>query len=433
MPSTIPTTDQTVSLLALKAMLRDRTVLSALEVFNENLGNIFQITLPGFKPVMLAGPEAARFVLVTSRDDLRWRSEDDPVTALLRHGVLVEDGEMHDWLRRSMNPALHKSMMTRYVETMRCATDRVCRNWQDGDTRDMLIEMRRAALLILMETLFKVDFAPELQRLWQPVLKAIQFISPGLWVIWPGTPRPGYAAALRRLNDYLYRIIAVRRAAPGEPDDLLGMLIAIPEMTDDLIRDQLLTMLIAGHDTSTALLSWSLYLLGRHPEAMRRAHDEVDAVFGNDSPSLETLADLHYLDRVLHEALRLYPPIHLGSRRAAVDLEFQGYVIPAGTRVMYSIYLTHRQPAYWENPKQFDPERFTPENGRTRQPYVYLPFGGGPRNCIGALFGQVESKVVLARVLQLFDLTLARDNVHAHMGATLEPRPGVLMWVRRRK
>lgn len=432
MSLSVPTTNQEVSLLALKSLLRERSVLGALEVFHEQLGDIFQIILPGFKPVMLAGPEAARFVLVSSRDDLRWRSEGDPVTALLRHGVLVEDGERHDMLRRTMNPSLHKTMLSGYVETMWCATDRVTQTWADGERRDMLVEMRQIALLILMETLFKVDFAPELNRLWQPILKSIQYISPGWWVIWPGVPRPGYSRALRQLDDYLFQIIRARRAAAGEANDLLGLLVATPGMDDDLIRDQLLTMLIAGHDTSTALLSWALYLLGSHPETMQKAVEEACALPQNAPPSMEQIAGLHYLDQVVHEALRMYPPIHLGSRIAAQDLDFQGHIIPAGTRVMYSIYLTHRMKAHWDEPARFNPERFAPENNRRRAPYTYLPFGGGPRNCIGAMFGQVESKIVLARILQQYSLMLTQQRVHAHMGATLEPRPGVEMVVKRR-
>jgi cytochrome P450 len=296
----------------------------------------------------------------------------------------------------------------------------------------MLVEMRRAALLILMETLFKVDFAPDLQRLWQPILKAIQYISPGWWVFWRGTPRPGYQRVLHELDRYLYQIIQARRLAVGASDDLLGMLVTTPGMHDGLVRDQLLTMLIAGHDTSTALLSWSLYLLGKHPAALQKARDEVDAVLGAEVPTLEKVSELRYLDNVIHEALRLYPPIHLGARVAAHDIEFQGYPIPAGTRVMYSIYLTHRLKAYWDEPHCFRPERFTRENSRGREPYTYLPFGGGPRNCIGALFGQIETKTVLARVLQKMDLTLAHTRIHAHMGATLEPRPGVPMLVKHR-
>ncbi len=430
MAKSIPTPKGPTSLRALRALRREHSVLAALEVFNRELGDIFRFTLPGFKPVMLVGPEAARMVLVSSRDDLRWRNEADPVTLLLRHGVLVEDGDAHDRLRRTMNPALHKQMLNNYAAAMVRGTDQIVQQWRDDEPRDMLVEMRRVALLILMETLYRVDFSPELDRLWSAILKTLQFISPGLWILWPGIPRPGYERALRQMDDYLYQIIRLRRACLGETDDLLGGLIAAG-LDDDLIRDQLLTMLIAGHDTSTALLSWALYLLGQHPPAMSQAQNEVDSVLAGQTPTLEHAAHLHYLGQVIDEALRLYPPIHLGSRVAAVDLPFQGYTIPAGTRVMYSIYLTHRQPAYWDEPGAFRPERFAPGQPRP-QPYTYLPFGGGPRNCIGAAFAQVETKLVLARILQQVELAALPKPVYAHMGATLEPRPGVPMRVKRR-
>jgi cytochrome P450 len=234
------------------------------------------------------------------------------------------------------------------------------------------------------------------------------------------------------MDETLYRLIALRRKVGGGGQDLLGLLVSTPGMEDGLIRDQLLTMLIAGHDTSTALLGWALYLLGKHPEAMEKATAEADAVLGTDPPTIESVACLDYLEKVMLEALRLYPPIHLGQRRAAQDLEFQGYRIPAGQRVVYSIYLTHRMPLYWPEPARFDPERFSPENARQRPHYTYLPFGGGPRNCIGLAFAQVEVKVVLARLLQRFELRLEPRKIHPHMGATLEPRPGVWMTVRER-
>jgi cytochrome P450 len=209
----------------------------------------------------------------------------------------------------------------------------------------------------------------------------------------------------------------------------LGLLITAG-MDDDLIRDQLLTMLIAGHDTSTALLAWTLYLLGSHPHDLHRAQDEVNANLSIEPPAPKTVGQLEFLGRVIKESLRLYPPIHLGSRVAANDMEYQGFHIPVGERVIYSIYLTQRHKAYWPDPHRFDPERYI--SGARPVPYAWLGFGGGPRNCIGAGFGLVEAKVVLARLLQNFNLTLVEPHVHPHMGATLEPRPGVRMRVRHR-
>ena len=418
---------------ALRILLRERDVLSTLELFHRHLGDVFRITLPGFRPVVVAGPEANRCVLVTGREQLSWRPKGDPVTRLLRHGLLVEDGEGHDRLRRQMSPPLHKQRMAGYVESMCRRTDQVTATWRASGPYDMLDEMRRAALLILMDTLFGVDFTTDLPQLWSSLLRVLQYISPGAWLLWRNVPRPGYGGAIRQIDDYLYRIIAERRRNPRPTDDLLDQLVRAPWMTDALIRDQLLTMLIAGHDTSTALLAWTLYLLGKHPEAMERARAEVDNVLGGAEPTYEDVEALDYLERVIKESLRLYPPIHVGTRRTLSDLACRGYRLPAGERVLYSIYLTHRDPGQWDEAAVFRPDRFTTRRGRrTYRPYAYVPFGGGPRNCIGAMYGQVEAKVVLARLLQTMRLTLVERPVHAHMGATLEPRPGVLMRIERR-
>ena len=411
--------------------------MATLEIFHRRLGDVFRITLPGFNPVMMAGPEANRFVLVEARDSLSWRPTGDPVARLLRHGLLIEDGEWHDQLRQRMQPALHKQRVAEYVESMWRRTDQVTATWSEPGPLDMLDEMRRAALLILLDTLYGVDFTSEMDRLWKPVLDLLRYISPGLWLLWRNIPRPGYRRSIEAVDDYLYTIIQERRSSRhvgtnGEAD-LLDLLVATEWMSDGLVRDQLLTMLIAGHDTSTALLAWALYLLGKHPDAMARARAEVDEKLGAADPTFEGVEQLDYLDRVVSETLRLYPPIHVGTRRAQRDLAFDGYRLPAGDRILYSTYLTHRDPAQWERADQFVPDRFVARRGhRTHQPYAYVPFGGGPRNCIGAYYGQVEAKVVLARLLQTVELRLVKDDVHPHMGATLEPRPGVLMTVRRR-
>ncbi len=431
--STPPVPDGQTGLRALRAMIEQKSPLAALEVFHQALGDVFQINLPGFKPIVLVGPEANRFVLVDHRDELLWRSEQDPITKLLRQGLLVIDGEQHDALRRLMTPAFHRRMLARYVEAMGRYTDQVSAGWPENEPIDMLDQIRRIALLILVDTMFGVDFTPEMARLWPAVLRTLRYIGPGLWVIWPGMARPGYARALRQLDDYLYELIRLRRASQQtDADDLLGLLVGTPELGDNLVRDQLFTMLIAGHDTSTALLAWAIYLLGQYPDVAAQARTEVDRVLGQATPTLETMSRLTYLEQVVNETMRLYPPLHLGNRRPAVDLEFQGYRLPAGSRLMYSPFLTHRHPDYWPDPTRFDPERFSPAASQGRLPYSFVPFGGGPRICLGAAFAQIEAKVILARILQHFDLKLVQPKVHLHMGVTLEPRPGVIMQLRRR-
>jgi cytochrome P450 len=327
-----------------------------------------------------------------------------------------------------MEPATVRPVVNEHVADMVRYTDLILDSWGDGAKVDMLVEMRRIALLILMGTLFSTDFTAELDRLWKPILRAIKYISPGLWVIWPHIPRPGYKGPLRQLDDYLYLLIRRRRESISGHGDLLDRLID-GGLDDDLIRDQMLTMLIAGHDTSTALLSWALYLLGCYPSVLAQAQAEVDGVLGQRPPAVEDTGQMRYMDQIVKEALRLYPPIHVGNRMVPRDTEVSNYQLPANTRLMYSIYLTHRDPEQWPEPHSFKPERFDRSLRHGRPALAYVPFGGGPRNCIGATFAQVESKVVLARILQRFDLQLLDKNVRPYMGATLEPRPGVTMRV----
>jgi len=177
-------------------------------------------------------------------------------------------------------------------------------------------------------------------------------------------------------------------------------------------------MLIAGHDTSTALLAWTFALLGQHPNIQAHVVREVDTM--DKSP---------LLDKVIKESLRLYPPIHIGNRQVTEEMKFNDGrdSVPAGERMFYSIYLTHRDPSIWENAETFCPERFS--HGRKTPPFAYVPFGGGPRACIGAAFGLAEARIVIGRLLQTHSYAFTNHKIHAHMGATLEPRPGVRMRV----
>ena len=403
---------------ALRALIKEGSPLGPLKVMAKQVGRFFQIPLPGFRPFVVFGPEANRRVLITERQKLLWRNT-DPVTHLLRRGVLVTDGEEHDRYRRLMESPLHPSQLSRYTGMMIEQTDRVSSLWKDGETVDMLVEGRKIALLIIMQTLFSKDIWNDLPYIWTPILKAIKYISPGMWILWRRMPRFGFKKHLRLLDGYLFGVIEERRKREEGVHDLLQHLIDA-KLSDDVIRDQMLTMLIAGHDTSTALLAWTFALLGQHPDIHTRLVAQVD-----------TQGKPARLDQVIKESLRLYPPIHIGNRRVAQDIEFDDGRIPAGERLFYSIYLTHRDPSIWENAEAFFPERFA--HGRKTPPYSYVPFGGGPRACIGAAFGQAEARVVIRRLLQTHTFEFTGHEVHAHMGATLEPRPGVRMKVHRRR
>lgn len=428
----IPEPSPQTGLRALRAIVRERSVMAALTVIHSELGDIFRVRAPGFSPVMLAGADACRWVLVEAKNDLHWRMERDPITQLLSHGLLVEDGEAHDTMREMLNPALHRRMVESFVESMVRRTDQIIDTWDAGATVDLLAESRKIALLILIDTLFDVDHTPDMQPLWPHLLKLVDFISPGLWMFWSGIPSPGYASAIAEWNAYFARMITDRRddlTQHPDRDDMLSLLIRAG-LPDAAIRDQLMTMLIAGHDTVTALLGWAFYLLGQHPDVMQRCVEEADTALAGQPPTVDSVMQLRYTAQVIDETLRLYPPAHLGSRTAARDLDYLDYTIPQGTRVVYSIYLTQRDPALWSDPTRFDPERFA--SGAKIAPYTFLPFGGGKRNCIGTYFAQIEARAVIARVLQRVTLTPVPVKTHMHMGATIEPRPGVPYRVTRR-
>lgn len=413
-------------------MTRERSALAALSVIQRELGSIFEVRALGFNPIVLSGPDACHWVLVDARADLLWRMESDPITQLLSHGLLVEDGTAHNDMREALGPSLHRRMVEHSVAAMIRRTDQVIHTWAEGATVDLLVESRRIALLVLFDALFDIEHTPDMPPLWTPLLKMVDYIAPGFWMFWSGVPRPGYKGAIAQWNTYFANVIAARRAElDRSPDrsDMLSLLIQL-NLPDSMIRDQLMTMLIAGHDTVTALLGWTFYLLGKHDDVQQRCITEMENVLGDEAPTPESLAQLKYTQQVLDETLRLYPPAHLGSRKAARDLEFNGYHIPKNRRVVYSIYLTQRDPIVWPEPDRFDPDRFSP--GHRIAPYTFLPFGGGKRNCIGTYFAQIEARAVVARILQRVTLKAVPVKTHIHMGATIEPRPGVPVIIKKR-
>lgn len=414
-------------------------MFAALAAFHAQTGDVFQMSAPRLNMTVLCGPEAGRFIYVSEQERLQWRCEGDAITRLLRRGLLVVDGDEHDRLRQLMEPPLRHRSLPAYLPAILRYTDAACARWREDETHDMLAEMRRLAVLIVMDTLFGVDLTPEIDRLWPSVLAAVHFIAPGLWLFWPDMPRLRSRQPLAELEAWMVGLIRRRRCEQARDrerrTDLLDYLID-SGLDDDLIRDQILTMLIAGHDTSTALLSWALWLLGRHPEVQRQAQAEIDQVIGNGLFEAEDVRRLTLLDQIIKETLRLYPPAHASQRRiVGDDLSFPSphgdFHLPADRRLLFSIYLTQRHPQHWERPHDFWPERFAPEHKKPAA-FSYVPFGGGPRTCLGAAYGSFEAQVVLARLLQHFTFELPNQAIHLHMGAAIEPRPGVMMRLHRR-
>jgi cytochrome P450 len=294
---------------------------------------------------------------------------------------------------------------------------------------------------ILMRTLFGTDKTSGAEVVEQSVATQAKYLNDRLSSpvdIPENAPIPvqkRFLAARNALNSMVDDVIAERRKTGEDKGDLLSILLqARDEETGDLIsdeqaRDEIKTLLIAGHETTATTLGWTFYLLSKHPEIEERLRAEIAEVLGDRAPTAEDVPKLKYTTMVLYESLRLYPPLWIVSRMPIEDDVIGDYDVPAGTSMIICSYLTHRHPEFWDNPEGFDPERFTPEAMKARHRYAYIPFGGGPRGCIGFPFAMMEMPLVLARILQEFRLRLVPGypSGQPESAISLRQRHGSLM------
>jgi len=360
-------------------------------------------------------------------------------------GLLTSEGDT--WLRnrRIAQPAFHRQRIAELGTVMARAAAETADEWQAhlarGRPFDVATEMMRLTLRIVGETLLSADVSGDADAVSQAVHRVLaetrnrvyRPLSIPLAVPTPGNRR--FLDAVRALDAIVYRMIAERRRAGSDARaDLLSVLLHARDeqtgeaMTDRQLRDEVMTIFLAGHETTANALTWTWVLLSRHPEAGRRLRAELSQVLGGRTPTAEDTARLPYLTMVLDESMRLYPPAWMIGRCAAADDVIDGYRIPAGTYVFISPYVTHRHPRLWENPEGFDPERFSPERAAAIPRYAYFPFGGGPRQCIGNGFATMEALIVLGTLAQRFRLDLAPGlRVDPEPLITLRPRGPVLM------
>jgi cytochrome P450 len=318
--------------------------------------------------------------------------------------------------------------------------------WQAGAARaeplDVAWEMTQLTQRIIGEALFSIDLSDASATVAQAFSTVSQMYATYLFapVMLLGLPTPRnrrFRAALQRLDVVVRSIIRTHRETASS--DLLALLLAARDeetgqgMDDRLVRDEVLNLLLAGHETTANALAWTWYLLAQHPEVDRRLYAELDLVLGGRIPEVEDVARLDYTRMVFDEALRLYPPVYATNRNAVGDDNIGGYAIPAKSLVVLSPYMTHRHPDFWERPEVFDPERFTPERAAARPRYAYFPFLGGPRQCIGNQLALLEGHLVLATVAQRYRLSLVPGHtVEPRAQITLVPRYGLRMIVRPR-
>lgn len=372
----------------------------------------------GLTPCVVIGhPDLVEEVLVTRNHDYRKGYATRRLGSLLGKGLLLSEGDF--WLRqrRLMQPAFHRQRLAAMANTMVTTATELLDTWRTGETRAINQEMMEVTLRIVGRTLFGTDVSEDLERIRRSSAATTGHFRSRLFTMMavvPDTvPTPGnvrYQRAVRDLNALVYRIIAERRASGQAGDDLLGMLLSARDetdrgMNDRQLRDEVLTLLLAGHDTTALALTWAFVLLARHPEIDARLHAEVHAALGDRPPTAADGPRLTYVEHVVTETLRLYPTAWAVGREAIRDTQVGGRRVPRGTTVLISPWVLHRDQRFWDDPETFSPDRWSSEPARAR--YAYVPFGAGQRVCIGASFAQLEATLLLATIVQRFRLSLA--------------------------
>jgi cytochrome P450 len=361
-----------------------------------------------------------------------------PVVGL---GLFTNDGQ--SWLhqRRLMQPAFHRQHLAAFATIMTGAAAELLEGWHTAAREerplDISREMTRLTLRVVGQALFSVDLTDEADSVSQAFTALLTPLSDYLFNPVPplGVPTPRNRRihrSMRDLDSVVHGIIAARRSE-GQ-NDLVTMLLAARDaetgkgMSDKQVRDEVMTLLLAGHETTANLLTWTWYLLAQHPEAERRLRAELAQVLGGRIPTVEDLPRLTYTTMVLEESLRLYPPAVGFNRKALAEDELGGYRVPANTLIWLSPHVTHRHPEFWDDPEAFDPERFAPERVAARPHFAYFPFGGGPRQCIGNNFAMMETQLVLATIAQRYQLRLVPGHpVEPQVLLAMRPRDGLLM------
>ncbi len=412
----------------------------------ERFGPVFSLRLLHQQQVWVLGPEANHHVLVSNARNFHWRDGGfGELIPLLGDGLLTIDGDYHRRARRIMLPAFHREHLAGVADTMVAEAERALADWRPGQVVDVYHWARNLAMRIAMRGLLGLDpddgdtggrAAAEFERAlsYYGIDYALRLLRG------PGSPWRKMLDARAELDRIVYAEIDRRRRSGdlGE-GDILGMLLAATDedgsaLSDSEVRDQAMTLLFAGHDTSTSTISFLLYELARHPRELSALQAEQDRLLGGRAPAAEDLAGgMERLEMVIDETLRLYPPAWLGPRRSVEACEVAGVRVPAGTYVIYCSWASHRLPEVFPDPEVFAPERFTPERKAALPKGAYVPFGGGSRTCIGMRFGQMEIRAVTTLLLQRFRLELAPGRtMSVRQMPTLSPRGGLEMVVRER-
>ncbi|MFW5966101.1 MAG: cytochrome P450 [Persicimonas sp.] len=405
--------------------------------------------LPGHALYLCSSPEAAKHVLQDNHRGYKKAVTYDYLEPVVGKGLLTSHGDL--WLRqrRLVAPMFHRKRVRTYLETMAESTAQMLDDWaqlDDDDTIDVAEQMSQLTLSVAGKILFNRDIGRDSDWIGESMLLLFRDINQrilSLFSLPRAIPTPHnrrVQKALDDLEDLVYGMIEERRGRADQFDDLLSTFMLAEDeetgerMSDEEIRDEIMTFMIAGHDTTSNLLAWALYLLSKHPGTRARLESEIDDVLEARVPDIDEVRSLDFLEQVVDETLRLYPPAWTIEREPIEDDVIAGYHIPAGSIVAVGPYFVHHNPRVWENPEGFDPDRFGPDAERPDHRYAHFPFGGGPRMCVGADFAILEAKIILAAITRNFRLDLVPfQKVEPEATVTLYPKDGIEMTLRPRR
>ncbi|MCE9499217.1 MAG: cytochrome P450 [Leptospira sp.] len=390
---------------------------------------------------IITNPEHIRHVLVENNQNYTKSVLYKEVKHVVGNGLLTSEGDFWRRQRKLAQPSFHKQKIIGFAEMMVSENDKMLQEWESGKNPfDVSQEMMKLTFSVVGKTLFGSDISSFSDRVGESLYAGIEGAANRMKSIikFPlSVPTPAnirFNRAISEMDKIVYSIIAEKKKNPPGGADLLSMLIDARDeetgegMNELQLKDEIVTFMLAGHETTSTTLTWAFYLLSKYPEVAKKIRSEVIDVLGDRNPSLEDVSKLKYTTMVIEETMRLYPAIWVIQRNSIGWDEFGGYKIPPGTIVSMPQYIVHRDPLYWENPEGFDPERFSEERSKNRPKYSYFPFGGGPRTCIGNIFAMMEATIILSMAVRKFRLDLVPGfKVEKQALLTLRPKFGMMM------
>lgn len=392
-------------------------------------------------------PDHIKDILVTNHQNFMKGLALQRAKRLLGEGLLTSEGSFHRRQRRLAQPAFHRARVASYANVMTEHAVKTRERWRDGETLDISEEMMQLTLGIVGKTLFDADVISDAREVGEAMtilMDLFNTITIPFFELIAKLPLPQLRRldqARARLDAIIYRLVNDRRKSGEDRGDLLSMLLLAQDtegdggqMTDEQLRDELMTIFLAGHETTANALTWTLYLLSQNPEAESQLHEEIDQVLEGRIPTFDDVARLKYTEMVLAESMRLFPPAWAIGRAALVDCNVGGYFVPKKSLVLVSQFVMHRDERYFSDPLRFDPDRWTTEARESRPAFSYFPFGGGPRRCIGEGFAWMEGILLLSTLAQQWEMRLAPNHpVALKPVITLRPKHGMRMTITTRR